>query len=228
MTAREVAGACGLGCTTVVEYGYRAKAAGLVWPPPEDLSDAALEALLFPPSPPQDTDRPLPDWSRIRSELSRKGVTLTLLWQEYRREHPNGYRYSRFSQLFREWEGTHSYSMIQHHRPGEKLFVDFSGLTMRLTNPESGETHKVEIFVAATGYSQFIFARLSHADPARLARMPRVRLRVPGRLSRGGRARQSEVRSHVGLPLRTGEEPRLRRVRAALRYRGAAGQVSPP
>jgi transposase len=167
MTAREVAGACGLGCTTVVEYGYRAKAAGLVWPPPEDLSDAALEALLFPPPPPQETDRPLPDWGHIRSELSRKGVTLTLLWREYKEEHPNGYRYSRFSQLFREWEGAHSYSMIQHHRPGEKLFVDFSGLTMRLTNPESGETHKVEIFVAATGYSQFIFARACRTQTLR-------------------------------------------------------------
>lgn len=159
MTARDAATACGLGCTTVLEYGYRAKAAGLVWPLPENLTDGELEALLFPPPPPQDAPRPLPDWKHVRSELGRKGVTLTLVWQEYMRDHADGYRYSRFVELYREWEGSHSYSMLQHHRPGEKLFVDFSGLTMRLTDPQTGEQTKVEIFVAATGYAQFIFAR---------------------------------------------------------------------
>jgi transposase len=167
LTAREVSSSCGLGCTTVLEYGYRAKAAGLVWPPAEELTDAALEALLFPPRVPQDTDRPLPDWNYIRSELSRKGVTLTLVWQEYKREHPDGYHYSRFVQLFREWEGSHSYSMVQQHRPGEKLFVDYSGQTMLLTNPETGELEKVQIFVAATGYSQFIFARACRTQAQR-------------------------------------------------------------
>src|SRR5208282_4316911 len=83
MTAREAGLACGLGCTSVLEYGYRAKAANLGWPLPEGLSDDALEALLFPPALPQDTVRPVPDWDYIRSELGRKGVTLTLVWQEY-------------------------------------------------------------------------------------------------------------------------------------------------
>lgn len=158
MTAREIAVSCSLGCTTVLEYGYRARAAGLGWPLPDELTDAALEDLLFPPSVAQDTDRPLPDWSYVRAELNKKGVTMTLLWQEYKRAHPDGYRYSRFVERFRQWEGTHTYSMVQHHRPGEKLFVDFSGMRMQLTNPETGEIHSVEIFVAATGYSQFIFA----------------------------------------------------------------------
>ena len=63
INARDVALSCGLGCTTVLEYGYRAKAAMLSWPLPEEMSDADLEALLFPPAPPAETDRPLPDWS---------------------------------------------------------------------------------------------------------------------------------------------------------------------
>jgi transposase len=159
LCAREVAASCGLGCTTVLEYGYRAKAAGIGWPLPEGMSDAALEALLFPPPQPCSADRPLPDWNHIRSELARKGVTLTLVWQEYKRAHPTGYRYSRFVELFREWEGSHTYSMVQHHRPGEKLFVDFAGMTMPLTDPGTGEVSQVQIFVAATGYSQFIFVR---------------------------------------------------------------------
>ena len=159
MTAREAGLACGLGCTSVLEYGYRAKAANLGWPLPEGLSDDGLEALLFPPSVPNDTDRPVPDWTHVRSELGRKGVTMTLVWQEYLKKNPSGYRYSRFVELFREWEGSHTYSMIQQHRPGEKLFVDFSGMTMNLTNPSSGQIEEVEIFVAAAGYSQYIFVR---------------------------------------------------------------------
>lgn len=167
MIARDVATACGVGCTTVLEYGYRAKAANLDWPLPEGLTDAALEALLFPPTPPSDMDRPLPDWSHVRSELARKGVTMSLVWQEYIREHPNGYRHSRFAELYREWEGRHTYTMVQHHRPGEKLFVDFSGMTMRLTDPMSGQKEEVQIFVAATGYSQFIFVHACRTQTLR-------------------------------------------------------------
>jgi transposase len=167
MSARNVATACGLGFGTVLEYGYRAKAAKLGWPLPDDLSDAALEALLFPPAPPQDTDRPLPDWNYVRAELAKKGVTLTLVWQEYLKANPDGYRHSRFAELYREWEGGHSYTMIQHHRPGEKLFVDFSGMTMELTDPVTGELKEIEIFVAATGYAQFIFAHACRTQSLR-------------------------------------------------------------
>ena len=159
MCARDVARSCGVGCTTVLEYGNRAKAAGLTWPLKEEMTDAALEALLFPPPPPKDTDRPLPDCEHIREQLQRKGVTLALLCQEYKREHPAGYNYSRFVELYREWEGNHTYSMLQTHRPGEKLFVDFAGMTMNLKDPKTGVLSKVQIFVAAPGYSQFIYVR---------------------------------------------------------------------
>ena len=62
---------------------------------PEGLDDAALEAALFPPSPPSRVRRPEPDWDRVHRELQRhKGVTLELLWLEYRETHPDGYQYS--------------------------------------------------------------------------------------------------------------------------------------
>ena len=107
ISARDVGRSCGLGSATVLDYGSRAKAAGLVWPPGEEMTDAALEALLFPPPPPKDTDRPVPQWEHVRSELARKGVTLALVWQEYKRKDPNGYNYSYFAELYRAWEGTH-------------------------------------------------------------------------------------------------------------------------
>ncbi|MBA3239877.1 MAG: IS21 family transposase [Acidobacteria bacterium] len=160
LAAREVSKICGIGFGTVIDYGSRAKAAGLSWPLPEGLCDEALETLLFPQRQPKSTDRPVPDWPQVRSELARKGVTLALVWQEYMRENPNGYGYSRFAELFHTWEGARSYTMVQHHRPGEKVFVDFSGLTLPLTDPDTGEVIQAQVFCAATGYAQYLYARV--------------------------------------------------------------------
>jgi len=137
---RDIAAACQIGCTTVKEHLHRAKAAGLGWPLPEALSDEALQRMLFPPSPPPDSaPRSMPDWPHVRRELARKGVTLLLLWQEYKRLFPDGYGYSRYAALYREWVGKTELSMLQHHRAGEKLFVDFAGLTMSVTDAKTGE-----------------------------------------------------------------------------------------
>jgi len=161
LSARDVSAACSIGYGTVIDYGNRLKAAGLIWPLPAELSDSQLESLLFPPPPkPKDVNRPVPDWAAVRTELSRKGVTLTLLWQEYKKESPDGFGYSRFVEMYREWEGSHTYTMIQHHRPGEKVYVDFVGLTLTLTDPETGQKGEAQIFAAATGYSQLLYARV--------------------------------------------------------------------
>ena len=75
----------------------RAREAGVSWPLPDELDDATLEAALYPPAPPSRVPRPEPDWGRVHRELARhKGVTLQLLWLEYREAHPDGYQYSRF------------------------------------------------------------------------------------------------------------------------------------
>jgi len=157
---RDIAAACQIGCTTVKEYLHRAEAAGLCWPLPEELSDEALQRMLFPPSPPPDTvPRAMPDWPYVRRELARKGVTLLLLWQEYKRLFPDGYGYSRYASLYRDWAHKTELSMLQRHRAGEKLFVDFAGLTMNVTDAKTGELRKVQIFTSAMGASQRIFAK---------------------------------------------------------------------
>jgi len=80
-----------------------------------------------------------PDWPMIRRELRRPGVTLTLLWEEYRAAHPGGYGYSRFCELYRLWEGRLSPVMRQHHVAGEKMFVDYAGATFEVVDPATGE-----------------------------------------------------------------------------------------
>ena len=82
---------------TVAEYLRRATVVGITWPVPAELDDSALEARLFsPPFAVHESPRPQPDWPRLHAELRRSGVTLLLLWEEYRAGQPEGYGYSRY------------------------------------------------------------------------------------------------------------------------------------
>ncbi len=98
LSDRAIARSARLARSTVGEYAGRAAAAGLSWPLPETLTDTALEALLFVRGGPAAGIRrkPEPDWPSLHRELRRPGVTLMLLWQEYRAAAPEGYGYSRY------------------------------------------------------------------------------------------------------------------------------------
>ncbi len=160
-SSREIAQSCKLAQSTVTEYLYRAGAAGYSWPLPEELTDEELERKLFPPrAKPGSPARPVPNWAEVRRELSRKGVTLLLLWREYKQKHPeDGYGYARFASLFGEWEKKSEVRMLQRHRAGEKLFVDYAGMTCRVTDPGTGEVREAQVFVSAMGSSQKVFAK---------------------------------------------------------------------
>ena len=106
LSKRQAAGSCGISRPAVDGYLRRAEAAGLSWPLPVELDDGALERLLFPSSPVlPDTARGVPDWSEVHRELKRPGVTLQLLWHEYRQRHPQGYQYTWFCRHYRAWAG---------------------------------------------------------------------------------------------------------------------------
>ena len=124
LTHREIAKACSIGAGTVSTYIARAREAGLTWPLPPELDDATLEKCLFKLAQVAGTARPLPEWATIHRELKRVGVTLHLLWLEYREIHPEGYAYSQFCDRYRRWRRKLSPSMRQRHRPGEKVFLD--------------------------------------------------------------------------------------------------------
>jgi transposase len=148
-----------MGRTTVREYLQRAAKAGLSWPLPEGLPDNELEALLFPPPVSADrAPRPLPEWKTLHEELKRKGVTLFLLWEEYKGVHPEGYEYSRLCDLYRQWAGKLPVWMRQDHKAGEKLFVDYAGMTMPVVNRKTGKASEAQIFVATLGASNYTYA----------------------------------------------------------------------
>lgn len=85
-------------------------------------------------------------------------MTLFLLWDEYKAVHPDGYEYSRFCDLYREWAGTLPVWMRQEHTGGEKLFVDYAGMTMPVVERETGEVRQAQIFVATLGASHYTYA----------------------------------------------------------------------
>jgi transposase len=156
---RPIARCLNISRTTVADYLHRAKVASLCWPLPEELTDQKLYNLLFPPAAPVPAlDRPLPDCPYLHNELKRKGVTLMLLWEEYIAEHPHGYRYSYFCDLYRTWARKLKISMRQTHKAGEKLFVDYAGHTLPIVNPHTGEISEAQIFVAVLGASSYTFA----------------------------------------------------------------------
>ena len=159
MSRRPVGEATGLGKTAVGEYVRRAAVAGLAWPIPDEIDDAELERRLFPPTESASTAaRNDPDWSLIHAELKRRGVTLALLWQEYRAEHAHGFAYSWFCERYSAWRKCISPTMRQTHVAGEKLFVDWAGDTVPLFDAATGQERHAHIFVAALGASNYTYA----------------------------------------------------------------------
>jgi len=123
-----------------------------------DLTDTALEGLLFPHSVQVlSATFPQPDWGHVHVELKRKGVTLALLWEEYRGVHPDGYGYSRYCELYRVWEGRLSPVMRQRHVAGERLFVDYAGATLDVICSRTGEVREAQLFVATLGASSYTY-----------------------------------------------------------------------
>lgn len=159
MSARQVGLALGVPRSTVGDHLKRAELAGVTWPLPEGMDDAALEALLFPPPPPAGEQRPVPNWAEVKKELRRKGVTLMLLWFEYKERHPDGYGYSWFCQRYAEFAAKVDLTMRQDHKAGEKTFVDFPGATIPIYDRRTGQVgFDAELFVAVLGASSYLYA----------------------------------------------------------------------
>lgn len=159
LSKQKIAQSCGVARSTVGDYLMRAGAAGLSWPLPEGLSEIELERRLFPGHPKSvDAQRPLPDWSKIHTEVRKKGVTLTLLWTEYKLDHPDGYQYTQYCDYYRSWKKSVDLCLRQEHKAGEKLFVDYCGQTVPVIDRTTGETREAQIFVAALGASNYTYA----------------------------------------------------------------------
>lgn len=158
-SVRQIAAACDIGRTTVGDYIARIASAELSWPSAGELSEGELQSLLFPVDD-KALKRPMPDFAQIHRELSRKGVTLKLLHEEYEAREPNAYSYSRFARYYGNWLKASDLRMVQHHKAGQKMFIDWAGLQVQIADPETGEIRQAPVFVACMGCSQYIFAKV--------------------------------------------------------------------
>ena len=140
LSVRAVSERLKLSKTTVSTYVLRAREAGLTaWPlPPGYDDDAAIERLVFRRvgRPPQDLDEP--DWAVMAQEIKRKGVTLLLLWQEYRAAHPNGYGYTWFCTRFMSFQRRTHVSFRNRHEAGAVMQTDYAGHTVPVVDPVTG------------------------------------------------------------------------------------------
>ena len=164
-SGREIARAVGVARSTVAEYLRRADAAGLSWPLPDDLDEQGLDALLFPETE-RTTERPVPDWAAVRRELkSRKHhMTLRLLWLEWKAEHPDGWGYSQYCEHYRRWLATKDVVMRLSYAAGERMFVDFSGDKAIWCDPDTGDIHEADVFVAILGYSGLLYVEATRGQ----------------------------------------------------------------
>jgi len=159
LTNRDIAKSCAISHSTVGEHLRRFAECRLSWPLSGDIDDEALENLLFPPSPPLlDPPREPLDFVYIHKELRRRGVTMMLLWQEYKAIHPTGYQYSQFCYLYRQWAAGVDPLMRHEHPAGERLCVDWAGMTVDITDRDSGALTPASIFVAVLPASNYSYA----------------------------------------------------------------------
>ncbi len=167
LSSQEAAGRMGVARSTLREMQRRFDRSGLPWPLPLDLTDADLESRLYGGAGTKQGHRRRvePDWATLNRELKRKHVTLQILWDEYIDANPDGYRYSRFCELYRGWEARLPVTMRQTHLGGDKLFVDYAGDTVPvIIDRRTGETRAAHLFVAVMGGSSLSFAHASWTE----------------------------------------------------------------
>jgi transposase len=160
VSAREIGRRLGVARSTIQDNLKRAAAVGLTWPLAEDVTDEALELRLFGRAGVETGQRRRvePDWATLARELKRPGVTMMILWEEYRAINQEGYGYSRFCDLLRGFERRLTPVMRQHHVAGEKAFVDYSGKRVSIVDQATGEVREAEIFVGVLGASNLTYA----------------------------------------------------------------------
>jgi transposase len=165
LSHRAVASSLRVGLGTISSVTSRAQAAGLDWAQVQTLADEAVEGRLYGrPEVAGQRQRPAPDCAWIHAERRRPGVTLELLHLEYLERYPDGYRYTRFCDLYRRWLERRRLSMRQLHRAGDKCFVDYAGHKPRVIDPTTGEVVEVELFAAVLGASNYTYAEATRTQ----------------------------------------------------------------
>jgi transposase len=153
----EIARSCVVARSTVQDYIRRTSAKGLSYEQLQGMSDSEAQTLLG-----KEKTASVPakaiSFELVHQELGHKGVTLALLWQEGIDRGDWRLSYGQFCRRYNQWKGRQNLSMRQVHKAGEKLFVDYCGVTIAVTDPVTGMVTAAQVFVACLGASNYTFA----------------------------------------------------------------------
>lgn len=154
LSHEKIARALNLSKGVVSKYVTLAHQAGVVWADIEGLNEWTIERRLLPVKA-ASSQYIHPDYEQVHQELKRKGMTLTLLWQEHVERHQGAltHQFSQFSVNYRHYVNSLKRSMRQVHKAGEKMFIDYAGPTLALQDHE-----RAHIFASAMGASSYTFA----------------------------------------------------------------------
>ena len=152
--------------STISDYISRFNVRKISFAAISEKTEGELHNILFTPrkSNRKDGKRAKPDFSKMYKELKLKHVTLRLLWEEYLEQNSDGYRYSEYCRLYQGWKKNLKVTMRQHHVAGEKMFVDYAGMTMKIYDSFTGEYRKAQIFVATLGASGYSYAEATFSQ----------------------------------------------------------------
>lgn len=164
LSGNRIAQSVNVSRSAVQEYLKLSSLAGLNYAKVSELGDEEALKVLGKGQSRRRSDAAVPEWGIVRRELSRKGVTLSILWEEYRAKNPNGYSYSNFCILYRQWLKDEKVSMRQVYKAGEKALVDYAGMTLPLTDTLTGAVSEAQIFVMALGASNLTFVEAQFAQ----------------------------------------------------------------
>jgi len=158
---RAIATSVNCSAGTVSNVIRLATLADIKWPLPDGLTEDLLHGRLYPKQP-HPASKTRPDYKAIHQQMSQKGMTLVLLWEEYKSQYgEQALGYTRFCEEYRRFVKTVSPVMRQTHIAGEKCFVDYAGTTMPWLNPETGEIEYAQILVGCLGASNYTFVYAS-------------------------------------------------------------------
>jgi hypothetical protein len=159
LSYRQIGQSVDIRASTVQSYLKRATGADLSWPLPEGLDAVAVEARLFKRSEEANrAGRPEPNWLDVHRERKQgKHVTLQLLWLEYKQAHPDGWGYTQFCAHYHRWLARQDVVMRLEYPAGERMFVDFCGDTLSITDPDTGEVWDAQVFVSALAASGYLY-----------------------------------------------------------------------
>jgi transposase len=166
MSDRKIARALNISRPVVAQYLKDFNASGLTYEETKDIPDSRFLALFEKQrnkrcSKYEDISKLFPYFVM---ELKKTGVTLMILWNEYQKEHPDGYSYSQFCYHFQVWRNASKVTMHIEHKVGDKMFVDYAGDKLAIVDRKTGKEQPVEVFVAILGASQLTYAEASFSQ----------------------------------------------------------------